>query len=272
MKKDCWAILDIPRTENTVLIKKAYRELIKKYHPDTVRAPEKIRKYTIKCAEIILAYKEALEYAATYQHDPEIISRTTSTVPVTKAPVQQQPGAFARAFGAFILLLLIIPIVFLFIELFNIYPALTNSTRFLFTYYGSMPLDSPVKMIVSFPLALILGALFNGVISIFTTLPVLYLWGVLSDTKYENHMYKIGYVIITGLNIYVVYFVSGLHWPFEHSATVYYNFLYHLCRFLSWSYGPIYMLAEWLMDNIKYFRVKDSLKLDELILNKEDSV
>jgi hypothetical protein len=272
MKKDCWAVLGIARTTDTTLIKKAYRDLIKKYHPDTVQAPEKIRKYTIKCAEIIQAYKEALVYAATYQREPEIISKTERTVPETTAPAQPPPGAFAKACGAFILLLFITPVVFLVIELLNIYPAVTNSTRFVFTCYDSMPAESPLKMIVSFPLALILGALFSGVISIFTTAPVLYLWGVLSDTKYEKHMYKIGYVIITGLNIFVIYFVVGLHWPFEHRATDYYNFLYHLCRFLSWSYGPIYMLTEWLMDSWKYLRVKDSIKSDELILYKEDSV
>ena len=69
-------MLGLPRTRDTSIIKKAYRELIKKYHPDTVHAPEKIRKNTIKCAEIIQAYKEAMEYAETHQHEPEIILKT----------------------------------------------------------------------------------------------------------------------------------------------------------------------------------------------------
>ena len=174
MKKDCWVILGIPRTKDTSIIKKAYRELIKNYHPDTVQAPEKIRKYTIKCAEIIHAYKEAMEYAETHQHEPEIILRT-DTVSLKGAPAWQTPGVFARAFGTLILLLFIIPAFFFIIELLNIYPAITNSMRFVFTRYDSMPLESPLKMIISFPLALILGALFNGVLSIFTTAPILYL-------------------------------------------------------------------------------------------------
>lgn len=269
MKKDCWAILEIARTKDLAIIKKAYRELIKQYHPDKVQAPEKKRKNTIRCVKIILAYKEAMEYAETHQFEPETILRTE---PVVQASLsKQKQSVFVRAFATFLLLFLfIIPAIFLFIELLNIYPAFSHSMNFVFTFYESMPLESPLKMIISFPLALILGALFNGMLSIFTTAPVMYLWGVLSDTKYEKYMFKIGYAIITGLNISVIYFATDLHWPFEHRANDYYNFLYHLCRFLSWSYGPIYMLAQWVLDNLKYLRVKDSLKGDELVLYKQD--
>lgn len=266
MKKDCWEILGIPRTKDAAVIRKAYRELIKKYHPDKVQAPEKIRKHTIKCVEIIQAYKEAMEFAETHQHAPETILRTEHTV---QASSQKKQGVRVRVFATFIFLLFVIPAIFFVIELLNIYPALTHSMNFVFTFYESMPLESPLKMIISFPLALILGALFNGVLSIITTVPVLYLWGALSDTKYEKHMYKVGFLIITALNMFIIYFAADLHWPFEHRATGYYNFLYHLCRFLAWSYGPIYMLAEWVVDNLKYVRVKGSLNSGDLILYKD---
>jgi len=268
MKKDCWNILGIARTRDISIIKNAYRELIKTYHPDTVQAPERIRKHTIRCVEIIQAYKEAMKYAETHQQDPAIILRTSHTPQTSPAPRKQ--GVFVWVFGTFILLLFISPVLFFFIELLNIYPAFTRTMSFIFTYYESMPLESPLKMIISFPLALILGALFNGVLSIFTTAPLIYLWGVLSDTKYEKYMYKLGYVLIAALNTSIIYFAANLHWPFEHRANDYYNFLYHLCRFLSWSYGPMYMLAEWVMDNLKYWRVKNILNSGALVLHQQD--
>jgi DnaJ-class molecular chaperone with C-terminal Zn finger domain len=93
--------LGITRTKDTSIIKKAYRGLIKKYHPDTVQAPEKIRRYTIKSVEINKAYKEAMEYAATNQHEPEIILRTEQTVSGNAAPAQQKTGVFTRLFCCF---------------------------------------------------------------------------------------------------------------------------------------------------------------------------
>src|SRR5437660_6651017 len=72
--KSCWKILGIQPTANTEAIKKAYRELVKKYHPDRARSPEKVRHYTIKCADIIEAYRQAVQESAgvvvgtTYSH------------------------------------------------------------------------------------------------------------------------------------------------------------------------------------------------------------
>jgi hypothetical protein len=268
MKKNCWEILGIPRTKDSTIIKKAYRDLIKKYHPDTVQAPERKRKYTIKCVEINRAYEDAMKYMETHQHDREAMLGTD--LKAQASPAQRRKGVFVWAFGTFILLVFISPVLFFFIELLNIYPAFTRTMNFIFTYYKSMPLEGPLKMIISFPLALILGALCNGVLSIFTTVPVLFLWGALSDTKHEEYMYKLGYVIITALNFTIVYFIANLHWPFEHRANDYYNFLYHLCRFLSWSYVPIIMLVEWITDNMKYLRVKHSLKSGGLVLHQQD--
>jgi hypothetical protein len=58
--KDCWTILGIPPTDDPFAIKKAYRERVKRYHPDTVTAPEKKRQYTSVCAEINQAYRQAI--------------------------------------------------------------------------------------------------------------------------------------------------------------------------------------------------------------------
>ena len=62
--KDCWKILGISKTSDRLAIRKAYRDRIKRWHPDTVRSPEMIRHYTIKCAEINDAYRQALDYCS----------------------------------------------------------------------------------------------------------------------------------------------------------------------------------------------------------------
>ena len=55
-----WKILGIKPTSDKEMIKSAYRMLVKKYHPDLAKTPEKVRTNTIKCAQINLAYQEAL--------------------------------------------------------------------------------------------------------------------------------------------------------------------------------------------------------------------
>jgi hypothetical protein len=60
---DCWKTLGIEPTSDTVAIRNAYRELVKKYHPDTVSTAEQKRQYTIFCALINEAYEEALRWA-----------------------------------------------------------------------------------------------------------------------------------------------------------------------------------------------------------------
>jgi hypothetical protein len=262
MKKSCWEILGIPKSNDTGVIKKAYRDLLKQYHPDKCQAPEKIRKNTIKCVEIIQAYKEALELASSIQFEPQPNPRSSSKV----QPPPKQPSVFARAFGSALVLLITIPVLFLFLEMAGIYHGFSKGMNFIFNVYFSLPPDNLFKMIISLPLALILGAICNGLLSVFTSAPVLYLWSVLSNTKYEKHMYKVGFVLVAILNICVVYLPTGLHWPFEQRQTPYFAFLYELTRFLACSYGPLYMLSDWLVDNWKYLQVKDSFKLHMLVV------
>jgi hypothetical protein len=111
--KDCWTILGILPTGDTTVIRKAYLELVKKYHPDRALTPEKKRKHTIVCAEINQAYTQAVEHARAYSAPqpapPEtaqpgvVIDRDSPAV--TKA-FQQYAGMFTRRFGAGLLLLL----------------------------------------------------------------------------------------------------------------------------------------------------------------------
>ena len=60
---DCWKRLGLEPTADLAAIKRAYREQVKRYHPDTVTTPEQKRRYTIICAAINDAYREAVRQA-----------------------------------------------------------------------------------------------------------------------------------------------------------------------------------------------------------------
>ena len=55
---DCWTVLGIEPTANHQEIKRAYRTLVKQYHPDVAG-----HSYNLKCARITEAYREALKSA-----------------------------------------------------------------------------------------------------------------------------------------------------------------------------------------------------------------
>ncbi len=65
--KDCWQVLGIPSTTDVETVKRAYRALIKRYHPDTISSgsPEMVRRYTIRCRRINQAFRQAIERCAT---------------------------------------------------------------------------------------------------------------------------------------------------------------------------------------------------------------
>ena len=66
---DCWDTLRITATSDIVAIRNAYRELVKRYHPDTVLTPEEKLRYTNFCAGINEAYREAIEWAKHHSAD-----------------------------------------------------------------------------------------------------------------------------------------------------------------------------------------------------------
>lgn len=58
-----WKVLQIEPTTDPEEIKKAYRALAQRYHPDKAKTPEKERKYTVRFVEIRRAYEAAMQYA-----------------------------------------------------------------------------------------------------------------------------------------------------------------------------------------------------------------
>ncbi|MFL6213064.1 MAG: J domain-containing protein [Blastocatellia bacterium] len=69
---DCWKILRLEPTADLAAIKRAYREQVKRFHPDTVTTPEQKRRYTIICAAINDAYREAVRQARAASATPPV--------------------------------------------------------------------------------------------------------------------------------------------------------------------------------------------------------
>src|SRR5205085_6572385 len=67
-------------------IKRAYREQVKRYHPDTVTTPEQKRRYTIICAAINDAYREAVRLARAASATPEDQQEASADEPSPNEP------------------------------------------------------------------------------------------------------------------------------------------------------------------------------------------
>jgi DnaJ domain len=93
---DCWKRLGLQPTTDLAAIKRAYREQVKRYHPDTVTTPEQKRRYTILCADINTAYREAVRRAQAANSAPPAADEDSfADVP------QADSGDFAGSRDAF---------------------------------------------------------------------------------------------------------------------------------------------------------------------------
>lgn len=247
--KDCFKVLEIPRTKDRQAVKRAYREVVKKYHPDTVRSPEKIRHYTIKCAEINDAYHQAIEYCAT--GEDVIVSASR------RFPKGRESGRPWQVISTWITIGIMLFLMSVWAEiLFGFRFGRLNLVGVSFPHWlTSLPPESPARIMISGLLAIPLGILFGGVLSLFTTLPAIYLVALLENTSFSRYSFKVAWMSVTIVNFITVYH-TGFHWPFEHQSSGYYTFLYHLCRVVAWAYIPIYGLVLWIKENRQYMKVK----------------
>lgn len=94
---DCWKILGLKPTTDLAAIKRAYRAKVKRYHPDTVTTPEQKRRYTIICAAINDAYREAVRQAQTPPAAPPVDDHE----PFADQPYQDDEGEPAQGYRDF---------------------------------------------------------------------------------------------------------------------------------------------------------------------------
>src|SRR5215467_10398223 len=97
--RDCWDRLGIAATTDILAIRNAYRDLVKRYHPDKVLTPEEKVRYTEFCAGINEAYREAVQWAR-FQSKFQSGGRSdTADEPVEYYEPLEAEGSFWRAAG-----------------------------------------------------------------------------------------------------------------------------------------------------------------------------
>jgi hypothetical protein len=271
-------------------IKKAYRDQVKRYHPDAARSPERIRHNTIKCAEINRAFEECMRCSELDQgvaqdrktRPPQGASagarpeqrvrpvkayqrreQGTAQTPASNNPDNRKrtrwwrfaPAVFSRLAVAIAVALLAAT----YLEVLGFPFGLLHSIIGFPKWLASLPLDHPARVIISGAIAVPIGILFGGLLSIFTCVPAVYVAFYLEKTRFAKYSFKLMWLVVTLANAAVVYSCE-LHWPFEHRANAYYAILYHVCRFSAWAFLPVYGLIAWLEEYRAFQRLDSTSK------------
>lgn len=147
---DCWTVLGISRTSDQQLIKSAYRQLVKKHHPDLGRNPEDIRKRTLKLVAINSAYQRALKEAI-------ILSGGTSSQTIAEQVIPSKPSS--TRFDWATVLSVILCIIFGFLILIGI--------RVFGDWVSSRPDTDPIRLLVGLVAMIMVGIFFASIVGLF---------------------------------------------------------------------------------------------------------
>jgi hypothetical protein len=227
---NCYKILKISRTGNKELIKTAYRNLVKKYHPDIARTPEKVRINTIKCTEINWAYEEALLLA-------DQIKDTDNSTPES-IEVQRQAkkeNKFQDTILSVVVLITVLSIFFL------------GSKGLDWVFSETSSTANIIKIIILIPviafLTLLGGFMFSAT---FALIGLMILDGLLVKLIPGKYYFKLLWLIVVILNSIV-----AIQEPFVALVK---NLPLSILLFNIW---PIISLIYWIRTIIKYNALKD---------------
>jgi len=95
---DCWKVLGVSEGTDAGALKRRYRELMKQHHPDRALTPERVRRSTIRSAEIIRAYGEA-QTAAKKQSRPRTTQESAPRTQQAQAPTRYPSTWVDRLFS-----------------------------------------------------------------------------------------------------------------------------------------------------------------------------
>ncbi len=230
MVKDPWKVLGIQPTTDMDEIKKAYRALAQKYHPDKARTPDKKRKYTILFVEIKEAYETALQLARHHVGTPKEtrVSSASSSLRDT-VPWQEWVKAAFLLVGASVGILLFIqaglyarsfPETHLFpIAFISVLSILTGCFAGWFLSYLLLLLYMPIR------------------------------FGILEKIGLEKYADKLGWLFAVTLWLIVT---SQIGIP-EPNVRQIGN---AVTWFIAFGFGPVLMLGIWIADYLKYKKIK----------------
>jgi hypothetical protein len=253
---DCWKRLGLEPTADLAAIKRAYREQVKRYHPDTVTTPEQKRRYTIICAAINDAYREAVRQARaasatppadepdSFTDDPYQDGNETAT-----AQSEFDYAAFGRHRNA--------------MASFYNSPAgmrtlllLFSSSMLLVFFVGRVHVPPPVETLAGVLVALFIGFFIYGLLTagamdllIFCFFPR-GLLDRLGLTKYES---KLVWLTILAANGAVFFFSNLIAHPSDREVAT--RLLDITVRAAATITVPLIIVVLWLRDLLRYRRI-----------------
>jgi hypothetical protein len=263
---DCWKILGLQPTTDLAAIKRAYREQVKRYHPDTVTTPEQKRRYTIICAAINDAYREAVRRAqaanaaqadagpdsfadAPHQDESEFATAGNPFDYAAHGQQQNALGSFFKSPTALRTLLL-----------------LFVGFEIVIFFAGPMQnVPTTVQTLAGIFIALFVGFIIYGLLAagaldllIFWFFPrrLLYRLGL---AKYES---KLIWLAILAANGFVFFFTNLIAHPSHHQMTA--AILDMAVRMAATVTVPLIVALLWLRDLLRYRRIRqDGIALVE---------
>lgn len=237
---NCWKILGIASTSDKEVIKSAYRTLVKKYHPDLAKTPEKIRTNTVKCAEINSAYQRALLEAENMKDAENIIS-VTESIPNSKKEksIKSTFVDIVTIISALLLFGLIIIGVSTLVDL-------SKSSEVFAVIIG--------VILISFVMALV-----SAMISSTTALIALFVERfLLTQFIHRRYFNKLIWIIVVILNTTIA--LTKMI-PFEILNNEINNTILFV---VIWNIWPLIFLISWIRTFIKYKSIKDKSFLETL--------
>lgn len=237
---NCWRTLGINCTSDKEIIKSAYRTLVKRYHPDLAKTPEKVRSNTIKCAQINLAYQKALLEA-------DQIKDVENSNPIVDLPnLNKRENIFIRTFRAiWIISTLVLLISFIQIGM----PKIAEIVR-----------ENEIATAVFGTVIAIFGfAIISSAISLSTAfIAVVILDFLLVKVIPKRYFNKLLWAIVVVFNTAIA--VKNLI-PFK----VFNNEIIDKNMFiLIWNIWPLIFLISWLRTLIRYNSIKDTAFLEKI--------
>ena len=229
---DPWKILQIEPTTDPQEIKKAYRALAQRYHPDKAKTPEKARKYTVRFVEIRQAYETALQYAKfqTITLGKTTTSPASGSLAGGTAPWQEWvKAAFILVGGAIGILLLVVTGMYArsFPET-HLFPITFIAVLSIFIGYFAGFFLFPFLMMLYAPIQ----------------------FGFLEKIGIGKYADKLGWVLSVVLWVVAI---SQIGMP-ELNARQIGN---AVTWFVAFGFGPVFGLGTWIVDYIKYRKVKE---------------
>lgn len=239
-RRSCWNVLGVPPYCDRVMLKRAYRDLVKIYHPDKSTSPESKRKNTIRCAAIIDAYKLALALLAA--------PLPTSAIESPRDSRSNVQGTFMSGFRQAVLFIVTLVTLSLVVGVLLVFGT---------DWIHSLSPTHPIRVAVELSLFLFFGtvvSMFLAVLDIFVML--LFPRRLLERLHLERFDAKLTWLAVLTLHCVLAFSIEVGPSFRESSFQAHPSWLTSLYsitwRFVAAFTIPLWFLADWLLVNLRF--------------------